>query len=113
MYPQLIEGREEVNGIGAACHSYTDEKDFTDNEKRAITKLCRLSIMGIHKENNVPSRNIYNDEFATIVNRIVDQYTEKDFNEIKEVLSKLEGDESYMEFGTLYSVFMSIKQLFD
>ncbi|MBR4567312.1 hypothetical protein IKO18_02555 [bacterium] len=75
--------------------------------------------MGIHKENNVPleefmvSRNIYNDEFATIVNRIVDQYTEKDFNEIKEVLSKLEGDESDLEFGTLYSVFMSIKKLFD
>ena len=119
VYPQLIEGREEVNWIGAACHSYTDEKDFTDNEKRAITKLCRLSIMGIHKENNVPleefmvSRNIYNDEFATIVNRIVDQYTEKDFNEIKEVLSKLEGDESDLEFGTLYSVFMSIKKLFD
>ncbi len=119
VYPQLIEGREEVNWIGAACHSYTDEKDFTDNEKRAITKLCRLSIMGIHKENNVPleefmvSRNIYNDEFAAIVNRIVDQYTEKDFTEIKEVLSKLEGDESDMEFGTLYSVFMSIKKLFD
>ena len=119
VYPQLLEGRGEINGIGMACNNYADEENFTDNEKRAVTKLCRLWIMGIHKENNLPleefmvSRNIHNDEFITIVDRIIDQHTEKDFSEIKEVLSKLEGNESDMKFGTLYSVFMSIKKILD
>jgi hypothetical protein len=45
VYPQLIEGRTELDDITNACSNYTDEQNFTKDEKKAITRLCKLSIM--------------------------------------------------------------------
>jgi hypothetical protein len=44
VYPQLTENRE-LNEVSEACESYADEQNFTKDEKKAITRLCKLSIM--------------------------------------------------------------------
>jgi hypothetical protein len=44
VYPQLTENRE-LNEVSEACSNYADELNFTKDEKKAITRLCKLSIM--------------------------------------------------------------------
>jgi hypothetical protein len=44
VYPQLTENRE-LNEVSEACENYADERNFTKDEKKAITRLCKLSIM--------------------------------------------------------------------
>nr|MBR6100540.1 hypothetical protein [bacterium] len=44
VYPKLTENRT-LNEVTEACENYTDEQDFTKDEKKAITRLCKLSIM--------------------------------------------------------------------
>jgi hypothetical protein len=44
VFPQLTEDRE-LQDVTKACSSYADEQNFTKDEKKAITRLCRLSIM--------------------------------------------------------------------
>jgi hypothetical protein len=44
VYPKLTENRS-LNNKAEACENYADEKDFTKDEKKAITRLCKLSIM--------------------------------------------------------------------
>jgi hypothetical protein len=45
VYPQLVEGNTELDDVTKACTSYADEQNFTKDEKKAITRLCKLSIM--------------------------------------------------------------------
>ena len=119
VYPQLIEGRTELDDITNACSNYTDEQNFTKDEKKAITRLCKLSIMGIHADDNKPLDEFMvneitkNDEFSKVINRSLSTYTEKDFSTVKDALKKLEWNEENVVFGTVYDVFMSIKNIFD
>ena len=117
VYPQLTEKRE-LNEVSKACENYADEQNFTKDEKKAITRLCKLSIMGIHADDNKPLDEFMvneitkNDEFSKVINRSLSTYTEKDFSVVKDALKKLEWDEENVVFGTVYDVFMSIKNIF-
>ena len=117
VYPQLTENRE-LNEVSEACESYADEHNFTKDEKKAITRLCKLSIMWIHSDDNRPLEEFLvnngstNDEFSKVINRSLSTYTEKDFSVVKEALKKLEWDEENVVFGTVYDMFMSIKNIF-
>jgi hypothetical protein len=44
VYPQLTKKRE-LSVVSEACENYVDEQNFTKDEKKAITRLCKLSIM--------------------------------------------------------------------
>jgi len=117
VYPQLAE-KKTLNEVLEACENYVDEQDFTKDEKKAITRLCKLSIMWIHSDNKEPldeflaKQKASNWEFATVMDRVVSNYNEKDLSTIKEALNKLEWDEEWVVFGTVYNVFMSIKNIF-
>ena len=117
VYPQLTEKRE-LNEVSEACENYADEQNFTKDEKKAITRLCKLSIMWIHNDNEKPLDEFMvneitkNDEFSKVINRSLSTYTEKDFSVVKEALKKLENNEENVVFGTVYDVFMSIKNIF-
>jgi hypothetical protein len=119
IYPQLVEWKQELDGVTNACSNYADEQNFTKNEKKAITRLCKLSIMWIHNETNEPLEEFLvnnkstNDEFSKVINRSVATYNEKDLSTIKDALKKLEWDEENVVFGTVYDVFMSIKNIFN
>jgi len=52
-----------------------------------------------------------NNEFATVINRSISSYNEKDLTAVKDALKKLENNEDAVEFGILYNVFMSVKNL--
>ena len=118
VYPKLTENKS-INEVSKACENYADEQDFTKDEKKAITRLCKLSIMWIHNDNNEPleeflvKQKASNWEFAIVMNRVVSSYNEKDLSTIKEVLKKLENDDEGVVFGTVYNVFMSIKNIFN
>jgi len=45
VFPQLVEGKQELNDVENACSNYADAQKFTKSEKKAITRLCKLSIM--------------------------------------------------------------------
>ncbi len=119
VYPQLVEWKQELDDVNKACSNYADEQNFTKDEKKAITRLCKLSIMWIHNDTNKPleeflaNNNATNDEFSKVINRSIENYNEKDLSTIKEALKKLEWDEENVVFGTVYDVFMSIKSLFN
>ena len=117
VYPQLTENKT-LNEVSEACENYADEQNFTKDEKKAITRLCKLSIMWIHRDTKEPLDEFMvkqiasNDEFATVMDRAVANYTEKDLSVVKEALKKLEWNEENVVFGTVYDVFMSIKNIF-
>ena len=117
VYPQLTENKT-LNEVSEACENYADEQNFTKDEKKAITRLCKLSIMWIHRDTKEPldefmvKQMASNDEFATVMDRVVANYTEKDLSVVKEALKKLEWNEENVVFGTVYDVFMSIKNIF-
>ena len=119
VYPQLTEWRTELSEVSEVCETYTDEQNFTKDEKKAITRLCKLSIMWIHADNNKPLEEFLvndkstNDEFSKVINRSLKTYTEKDFSVVKDALKKLEWDEGNVVFGTVYDVFMGIKNIFN
>jgi predicted CopG family antitoxin len=119
VYPQLTEWRTELSEVSEVCETYTDEQNFTKDEKKAITRLCKLSIMWIHADNNKPLEEFLvndkstNDEFSKVINRSLKTYTEKDFSVVKDALKKLEWDEENVVFGTVYDVFMGIKNIFN
>jgi hypothetical protein len=119
VYPQLVEWKQELDDVTNACSNYADEQNFTKDEKKAITRLCRLSIMWIHADDNKPLEEFLvndkstNDEFSKVINRSLSTYTEKDFSVVKDALKKLEWDEENVVFGTVYEVFMSIKNIFN
>ena len=119
VYPQLVEWKQELDDVTNACSNYADEQNFTKDEKKAITRLCKLSIMWIHNDTNEPleefltNKNATNDEFSKVINRSVAAYNEKDLSTIKDALKKLEWDEENVVFGTVYDVFMSIKSIFN
>ena len=117
VYPQLTENKT-LNEVSEACENYADEQNFTKDEKKAITRLCKLSIMWIHRDTKEPldefmvKQMASNDEFAKVMDRAVANYTEKDLSVVKEALKKLEWNEENVVFGTVYDVFMSIKNIF-
>ena len=119
VYPQLVEWKQELDDVTNACTNYADEQNFTKDEKKAITRLCKLSIMWIHNETNEPLEEFLvnnkstNDEFSKVINRSIETYNEKDLTTIKDALKKLEWDEENVVFGTVYDVFMSIKNIFN
>jgi hypothetical protein len=98
VYPQLTE-KKSLNEVVEACENFTDEQDFTKDEKKAITRLCRLSIMGINNEDKTPletfsvESDTTNNEFQLVVNRAIESYNEKDLSVVKEALNKLENDD--------------------
>ena len=118
IYPQLVKWKAELDDVTNACSNYADEQSFTKDEKKAITRLCKLSIMWIHNDTNEPleefSVNLYatNDEFSKVINRSIETYNEKDLSTIKNALKKLEWDEENVVFGTVYDMFMGIKNIF-
>ena len=118
IYPKLTKNKS-LNKVSEACENYADEQDFTKDEKKAITRLCKLSIMWIHNGNNKPldefsvNSNTTNNEFQLVVNRAIESYNEKDLSTIKEALKKLEWDDEGVVFWTVYNVFMSIKNIFN
>ena len=117
VYPQLVEWKQELDDVTNACSNYADEQNFTKDEKKSITRLCKLSIMWIHNETSEPlgeflvNSKSTNDEFSKVINRSVATYNEKDLSTIKEALKKLEWDEENVVFGTVYDMFMSIKNI--
>ena len=119
VYPQLVEWKAELDDVTNACSNYADEKNFTKDEKKAITRLCKLSIMWIHNDTNEPleeflvNNKTTNDEFSKVINRSIENYNEKDFSVVKDALKKLEWDEENVVFGTVYDVFMEIKNIFN
>ena len=119
VFPQLVEWKQELDDVENACSNYTDEQKFTKDEKKAITRLCKLSIMWIHADNNKPLDEFMvnqwtkDNEFSKVINRSLSNYNEKDFTVVKEALKKLEDNEENVEFWTVYNVFMSIKSLFN
>ena len=119
VYPQLVEGKTELDDVTNACWNYADEQNFTKDEKKAITRLCKLSIMWIHRDTKEPLDEFLakqiatNWEFVTVMDRVVANYNEKDLKVVKEALKKLEWDEGNVVFWTVYDVFMSIKNIFN
>ena len=119
VYPQLVEWKQELDDVTNACSNYADEQNFTKDEKKAITRLCKLSIMWIHNDTNEPLEEFLvnskstNNEFSKVINRSIETYNEKDLSTIKEALKKLEWDEENVVFGTVYDMFMSIKNIFN
>jgi hypothetical protein len=117
VYPQLVEWKQELDDVTNVCSNYADEQNFTKDEKKAITRLCKLSIMWIHNETSEPLEEFLvnskstNDEFSKVINRSVSTYNEKDLSTIKDALKKLEWDEENVVFGTVYDMFMSIKNI--
>ena len=111
--------KRELNEISEACENYVDEQNFTKDEKKAITRLCKLSIMWIHRDTKEPldeflvKQKASNWEFATVMDRVVSSYNEKDLTTVKDALKKLEWDDEWVVFGTVYNVFMSIKNIFN
>jgi hypothetical protein len=75
--------------------------------------------MWIHNDDNKPldeflvKQKATNWEFATVMDRVVSDYNEKDLATVKEALKKLEWDNEWVIFGTVYHVFMSIKNIFN
>ena len=119
VYPQLKNTHQELNEVIYACTHYADEQNFTKEEKKAITRLCKLSIMGIHNNTDKPldefmvNQTATNNEFSKVINRTIANFNEKDLTVVKEALKKLEWDEENVVFGTVYDVFMSIKNIFN
>ena len=117
VFPQLVEWKQELDDVENACSNYADEQKFTKDEKKAIARLCKLSIMWIHADNNRPleeflvNNNTTNDEFSKVINRSISTYNEKDLSAVKDALKKLENNEDDVAFWTLYDMFMSIKSL--
>ena len=117
VFPQLVEWKQELDDVENACSNYADEQKFTKDEKKAITRLCKLSIMWIHADNNRPleeflvNNNTTNDEFSKVINRSISTYNEKDLSTVKDALKKLENNEDDVVFWTLYDMFMSIKNV--
>jgi hypothetical protein len=75
--------------------------------------------MWIHYDKNEPldeflvKQKATNWEFATVMDRVVSSYNEKDLTTVKDALKKLEWDDEWVVFGTVYNVFMSIKNIFN
>ena len=119
VYPQLVEWKTELDDVTNVCSNYADEQNFTKDEKKAITRLCKLSIMWIHNDTNEPLEEFLvnnkstNDEFSKVIDRSIETFNEKDLSTIKDALKKLEWDEENVVFGTVYDVFMSIKTIFN
>ena len=117
VFPQLVEWKQELDDVENACSNYVDEQKFTKDEKKAITRLCKLSIMWIHADNNKPLDEFMvnewtkNDEFSKVINRSISTYNEKDFSTVKDALKKLENNDDDVVFWTLYDMFMSIKNV--
>ena len=117
VFPQLVEWKQELDDVENACSNYVDEQKFTKDEKKAITRLCKLSIMWIHADDNRPleeflvNNNTTNDEFSKVINRSISTYNEKDLSAVKDALKKLENNEDDVVFWTLYDMFMSIKNI--
>ena len=117
VFPQLVEWKQELDDVENACSNYVDEQKFTKDEKKAITRLCKLSIMWIHAHDNRPleeflvNNNTTNDEFSKVINRSISTYNEKDLSAVKDALKKLENNEDDVVFWTLYDMFMSIKNI--
>lgn len=117
VFPQLTENKENVNEV---CNEYTDRYDFSINEEKAVSKLCRLAIIGINEDDHTPLETFgindisNNDEFIKVVNRMTDKYSEKELKDLKSALSILEGTkEDNLVFGTVYDIFMKVKALFN
>ena len=117
VFPQLVEWKQELDDVENACSNYADEQNFTKSEKKAIARLCKLSIMWIHADDNRPleeflvNKNTTNDEFSKVINRSISTYNEKDLSSVKDALKKLENNEDDVVFWTLYDMFMSIKNV--
>ena len=117
VFPQLVEWKQELDDVENACSNYADEQKFTKDEKKAIARLCKLSIMWIHADDNRPleeflvNNNTTNDEFSKVINRSISTYNEKDLSTVKDALKKLENNEDDVVFWTLYDMFMSIKNV--
>ncbi|MBR6907854.1 hypothetical protein IKN40_05185 [bacterium] len=96
VYPQLKNTHQELNEVIYACTHYADEQNFTKEEKKAITRLCKLSIMGIHNNTDKPldefmvNQTATNNEFSKVINRTIANFNEKDLTVVKEALKKLE-----------------------
>ena len=118
VFPQLVEWKHELDDVENACSNYADEQKFTKAEKKAIARLCKLSIMWIHADDNRPleeflvNNNTTNDEFSKVINRSISTYNEKDLSAVKDALKKLENNKDDVVFWTLYDVFMSVKNVF-
>ena len=118
VFPELINWKQEIDDVTNACSNYADEQKFSKDERKAITRLCKLSIMWIHADNNEPLDEFMvnqwtkNDEFSKVINRSISTYNEKDFTVVKDALKKLENSEENVEFWTVYDIFMSIKNIF-
>jgi hypothetical protein len=75
--------------------------------------------MWIHNDNKEPldeflvKQKASNWEFVTVMDRVVSSYNEKDLTTVKDALKKLEWDDEWVVFGTVYNVFMSIKNIFN
>lgn len=114
VYPQILDWKQEVN---TACEEYSDEQDFTSNEKRAITKLCRHAIMWINDDNNSPleefmvGENTTEEDFARVINRVISNYDKTSLETVKWALIKLEDSQENVVFETVYNIFMMIKNL--
>ena len=119
VYPQLKNTHQELDEVIYACTNYADEQNFAKEEKKAITRLCKLSIMWIHNNTDKPldefmvNQTATNDEFSKVINRTIANFNEKDLTVVKNALKKLENDEENVVFGTVYDVFMSIKNIFN
>ena len=117
VFPQLTEWKKNVNEV---CNEYTDYKEFSAKEEKAVSKLCRLAIMGIIEDDKTPLETFginnlsTNEEFIKVVNRMTDKYSEKELKDLKSALSSLENDkEDNLVFWTVYDVFMKVKALFN
>ena len=117
VFPQLVEGKKELDDVTNACSNYADEQSFTKDEKKAITRLCKLSIMWIHEEDKKPLDEFMirqmakENEFATVIDRSISTYNDRDLSIVKDALKKLETSEDDVQFWTLFETFMSIKNL--
>lgn len=116
VFPQLTEWKKNVNEV---CNEYTDYKEFSAKEEKAVSKLCRLAIMGIIEDDKTPLETFginnlsTNEEFIKVVNRMTDKYSEEELKDLKSALSTLENQkEDNLVFGTVYDIFMKVKALF-
>lgn len=116
VFPQLVEGKKTIDDVTNACNNYVDEQKFTRQEKKAVARLCKLSIMWVDTENKPleefkVKELVKNNEFANVIDKSISTYNEKDLATVKDALKKLETDEENVVFWTLFDLFMTIKDI--
>lgn len=107
-FPQLIEGRPVIN---RNCKDYTDYSIFSEKEKTAIEKLCKIWIMWIHNTTTKPLKTFKVKKFISVNQfELVMERTFKDYKDsiLLDILEKVKWKDN-IDLLTVYEILILIK----